>query len=181
MQNCCFAIQTCCFFAVLVAVAVVVVKPPIVDIEGLPNWLLLRWQQNSLTLYPSRDTLAFVDDHQLIALLTNPWSMRFVGGRVTHYGRANGFAQQSQDCLKTKKNKNKINGKWHPIGCTVGNVSRKTQKWNYLFFEALAASLISQRSKRLAMPILQLKVRNVNIKSPQMSPTPFRLSTYHNN
>ena len=31
--------------------------------------------------------------------------------------------------------------------------------------EALAASLISQRSKQLAMPILRLKVRNVNIKS----------------
>ena len=75
-----------------------------------------------------------------------------------------------------------MNGKWHPIGCTVGNVYliRKAQKWNYLYIEALAASVISQRSKQLAKPILQLKVRNVNIKSPQMSPTPFRLSTYHN-
>ena len=83
--------------------------------------------------------------------------MRFVGGRATHYGRANGFAQQSEECLKTKKNK--MNGKWHPIGCTVGNVYliRKAQKWNYLFIEALAASLISQRSNSLQCPFYDWK------------------------
>ena len=126
------------FFAVLVVVAVVVVKPPIVDIEGLQIDYYLHWQQNSLTLYPSRDTLAFVDDHQLIALLTIPWSMRFEGGRATQYGRANGFAQQSKECLKTKKNKNKINGKWHPIGCTVGNVYliRKTKMKLFIYWSA---------------------------------------------
>ena len=91
------------FFAVLVVVAVVVVKPPIVDIEGLPNWLLLHWQQNSLTLYPSRDTLAFVDDHQLIASLTNPWSMRFVGGRATHLRTSERFRATIRRVFKDKK------------------------------------------------------------------------------
>ena len=45
------------FFAVLVAVAVVVVKPPIVDIEGLQIDYYLHWQQNSTWLFIPPGTL----------------------------------------------------------------------------------------------------------------------------
>ena len=110
--------------------------------------------------------------------------MRFLGGRATHYGRANGFAQQSEECSRKKNNKNKINGKWHPIGCTVGNVYliRKTKMKFFIYWSAAGSFIFSEiKTASNAHFTTSLIVQNVNIKSPQMSTTSFRLSTYHNN
>ena len=176
-------IQTCCFFLPFSLPSPSSLLSPIlsiwrgyqIDYYSIDNRIVLDslslQGHSSFCRWPS--TYCFVDKSLVNEICRWKSDSLWTGER---------FRATIRRVFKDKK-RNKMNGKWHPIGCTVGNVYliRKAQKWNYLFIEALAASLISQRSKQLAMPILRRKVRNVNIKSPQMSPTPFRLSTYHNN